>query len=130
MKIYKNRYHEFSVTKPERVQPMSLYDVMEKIEKTPNIVDIEVYYPRWGNRSCRSGKPFHSSQIDNDNTYDGVEIDGAARVLEYEIMSEEEYTFSVLAVGEFYADFDDQYDNKDGKIAVILIERPEDTDEE
>lgn len=62
-------------------------------------------------------KSFHT-----DECYDVTEYGDNMQVLDAELMNEEEFGHSVLANGEFSADFEDWYNDKNAKVLCVLID--------
>ena len=75
--------------------------------------DIEVFVPT----SCKLDKPFHTDSIQGTDDYNDN-----SKVLDYEIMDEEDYGTSVLANSCVRADFEEWYDDKNAKVLCILID--------
>jgi len=94
---------------------MTIKELKEELNE--QYAECEVY--KSTDKHSRMFHMFDYVNLDNCSPYGNYTED--MEVESYELMDEDEYNNSILANGEFFADFNDLYDDKNAKVLCIFV---------
>lgn len=95
---------------------MTIKELKEELKG--QYAECEVY--RSTDKSSNTFHTDHCVSLDDCSPHGNYTED--MKIKAYELMDEDEYNNSILANGEFTADFNDWYGNKNAKVLCILVD--------